>query len=503
MKYLVIVLLIIVGFFLVASTETCLGIMRGNEYIVPTVLNNTNEYDLAIAELIGNDFAGLVLFIISLTLFSWLLGVYRKITRVKRTKSVTTRDNVKKPFILYLRSFADEKSTGKRIKKLSDSRSEEEMLIDSFSDIAPVYAIGDPSDKKMPYGATRIYVDDAEWKQTVVDLAQDAEIVILRLGQTNNFWWEVNMALKKVPVEKIVFVIPWSKNFNNVSALYKILLEHNIDISTLNVSVDKKRYGSISSVLFFNGQIPITKEIVIPRFSGVFLSYDNLLRNALSSFREKYGFKTKKRLPILKTRLLSLVLLLMVIVGCVGSFWGHLMELKYQRPYELVEECVKDPNFVSKYGSDVNGTNLNWAIVGSIRGKFLLTDEDFINMLLIEDKALNQVSYSEAAQINSEPFNSLLIIKKYTPEHYQEYVDLTSKATLLWIKHSEDASNALLYYKHNIENLPNWVYTFFDEYSEESDSDFESRWIEEAMKHIGEPDFSDTMKTLMAQSVDA
>jgi len=133
------------------------------------------------------------------------------------------------------------------------------MLIDSFSDIAPVYAIGNPADKKMPYGATRIYVDDAIWKNTVEKLSQNAEIVILRLGQTNNFWWEVNMALKKVPIEKIVFVIPWSKNFNNVLILYKILLEHNIDISALNVSVDKTRYGSISSVLFFKGSTPISK----------------------------------------------------------------------------------------------------------------------------------------------------------------------------------------------------------------------------------------------------
>lgn len=501
MRYILIILLVFIGFILVASTEVCLGILPIDEYVVPTAIYNTDEYDLAVAELIGNDFGGLIIFSISLILFSWLLGVYKKITRIKRTKSTIKSEDVIRPFILYLRSFADEKSTKKRIRRLSDSRSEEEMLIDSFSDIAPVYAIGDPADKKMPYGATRIYVDDAIWKNTVEKLSQNAEIVILRLGQTNNFWWEVNMALKKVPIEKIVFVIPWCKNFNNVSTLYKILLEHNIDISALNVSVDKKRYGSISSVLFFKGNTPISKEIIIPKFTGIFLSYDNLLRNALSSFREKFGFKQKKKFPLLKYRLLSFVLVLIIIVGCGGRFFGHLMELKYQRPYELVEECIKDADFVSKYGTEVNGTNLSWAIIGSVRGKFLLNDEDFIQMLLIEDKALSQASYSESEQLTDEPYNSLLIIKKYTPDYYRDYIRIASKATLAWIKNPEAATNALFFYKQNIENLPQWVISFFDKYGEEADDDFDILWIEEAMKHIDEPDFSNTMKILMAQNI--
>lgn len=501
MRYILIILLVLIGFLLAVSAEICLGIMPLDEYVVPTTIYNTDEYDLAVAELIGNDFAGLVFFIISLVLFSWLLGVYKKITRIKRTKSTIKSENVIRPFILYLRSFADEKSTNKRIRRLSDSRTEEEMLIDSFSDIAPVYAIGDPADKKMPYGATRIYVDDAIWKNTVENLSENAEIVILRLGQTNNFWWEVNMALKKVPIEKIVFVIPWSKNFNNVSTLYKILLEHNIDISALNIAVDKKRYGSISSVLFFKDGTPVSKEIIIPRFTGIFLSYDNLLRNALSSFREKFGFNQKKKFPLLKYRLLSFILVLIFIVGCGGRFLGHLMELKYQRPYELVEECIKDSDFVSKYGTDINGTNLSWAIIGSVRGKLLLNDEDFIQLLLIEDNALSQASHGESKQLTEEPYNSLLLIKKYTPEYYKDYIRIASKATLAWVKNQESATNALLFYKQNIENLPQWVISFFEKYGEVDDDNLDILWIEEAMKHIDEPDFSNVMKTLMAQNI--
>lgn len=503
MKYIILVLLIIIGYFLACSTLSCFGIIPFEPHKIPIVLNNTDEYTLAVASLIGWDFGSLFWFIISLIIFSYLFGAYRYLARKQKAKSTVNKECVTRPYILYLRSFADEKATKKIIRRFSDSRSEEEMLIDAFSDIAPVYAIGDPADKRMPYGASRIYVDDSIWKSTVEELAVNAEIVVLRLGRTNNFWWEVNMALKKVPIEKIVFVIPWSKNFNNVATLYKILLEHNIDISSLNVTVDKKRYGSISSVLYFNNGKPESQEIVFPRFTGVFLSYDNMLRNALAGFRENFGFHTKRKSPIIKSRVLTVILILTVILGTIGSFFGHLMELKYQRPYELVEECIKDQSFSSQFGNEVNGTNLTRAILGCIHGELLLSDSDFIQMYIIENNALSQMSVTECEQIYNEPYNLFLIIKKYAPEDYSEYVKLAAKAASKWMNNPEDGEAALLKYKLNIDNLPQWVYSFFDRYKDLSVEESDKYWREETMKHIYEPGFSDVIKTIMAQNINA
>lgn len=311
------------------------------------------------------------------------------------------------------------------------------------------------------------------------------------------------MALKKVQIEKIVFVIPWCKTFNNVSTLYKILLEHNIDISKLNVAIDKKKYGSISSVLFFKNGLPVSEEIVIPKIAGYFVSYDNLLRNALSSFRAEYGFNTKKRIPILRARILVVSCLLFVVLGCCVRFFGHLMELKYQRPYELVEKCVNDKDFISQYGSEINGTNLNRAIRGSGYGKLLLSDEDFSCMILIEKEAFDRMSYSEAEQVNAESFNTLLIIKKYFPEYYELYVDIISRATLAWLKNPEVCANALSFYKQNLDCLPPWVCSFLDKYGDEQDDVFQKRWEEEIVKHVEESDFCEVMKTLMAQNMDS
>lgn len=454
MKYIVLIFLIVTGLILLLSAEaTVAAVFSIYPPEIPIVLVGTEEYDAAVQELIGYDFGGLAFFVIFLILFSYLLGLYLKINRKKRSCSVINAESVKAPFILYLRSFADEKSTKKIVRRLTDPRSEEEMLIDALSDIAPIYAIGDPADKKMPYGATRIYVDDSEWRQTVEQLAIKAEIVVLRLGQTNNFWWEVEMALKKVPIDKIVFVIPWSKTFKNVSTLYKILLEHNIDITSIDVTIDKKRTGSISSVLYFKNGKPETNEIVIPRFTGHFLSYDNLLRNALAPFLERYGFDTQKKIPVIKSRIVLTTLILSILIGCGGAFYGHLMELKNQRPYELVEGCVGYDDFSSAFGHEINGTNLSWALFGGERGIFLLSVVDYVRQFAIESQAFSRMSDSEKEHVTDQPFNILLMIKKYVPEDYKEYVDIYARATLEWIEHPQEANDALIYYNNYIENL--------------------------------------------------
>ena len=265
---------------------------------VPIVLENTKEYSCALFELIGQD-VGIPFFIIaSYYLFSLFFSLYHRYG--KRTKDTLSPNDIKGPFVLYLRSFIADNTTVKRVSSLSDERSEEEVLVNVLSDIAPVYAIGDPNDKMMPLGASRVYVEDRHWKATVVKLAQKAAVLVLRLGETDSFWWEVEMAAQSVPLDKILFVVPESKTFNNVATLYKILLDNGVDIKLVDVSIDKKLTGSISSFLFFSQDgKPVARSVKTPRFSRIVLSYENILRNTLSEFRAKFGLQPVWKHPVL------------------------------------------------------------------------------------------------------------------------------------------------------------------------------------------------------------
>ena len=247
MKYIALILSIVTGIMTLLCACSVIflfwGINEGME--IPIAIEGTMDYFDAESTLWGQNIGGPLFSLLFFILFSVCYSWYRRALKKKRSSK---KENIKPPFCLYLRSFVDDAKTGKNI----GVQTEEEALVEVLTDIAPVYAIGDPRDKKMPLGASRIYVDDDQWKSVVLDMAQKASVVVLRLGKTDSFWWEVEMAIKNVSIEKLLFIVPESKTFNNIATLYKILLEYNIDIKDLNINISQKHRGSISSFVFFD-----------------------------------------------------------------------------------------------------------------------------------------------------------------------------------------------------------------------------------------------------------
>lgn len=372
-----------------------------------------------------------------------------------------------------------------------------------LSDIAPVYAIGDPKDKKMPLGASRIYVDDEHWKSTVIDMMNRAVVVVLRLGKTDSFWWEVETAVTNIPLDKVMFVVPESKTFSNVATLYKILLNHDIDIQNLNVNIEKKNQGSISSFLYFDksGQV-ITNEVKTLRFTQIVLSYENILRNALSGFREKFGLKTNHKRTIKWARLLEILLITSIVFIGSSKLFSDLVSLKYQMPYEFVEKCVENADFVNKYSDEVNGTNLTWGIVEARKGLFGLEDEKYKLLFLIEARTIQSMSYDEFNQLQVAPKNMLLMIKKYVPDSYNSYVEILSEAAFIGIQYPDEIEELVRQYKSNIDSMPQWVIDFANsEDVSEDEYEYVLKYNSVITDHIDDADIVDILKTLSSQVI--
>lgn len=218
--------------------------------------------------------------------FSALIAKLRHKHKSKE-KNVQLSD-VKPPFVLYLRSFCADKITGEAAYYLTSVYNEEESLVRVLEQIAPVYAIGDPKDEKMPMGATRIYVSDEHWKSTVKSLANKAEAVVLRLGKTDSFWWEVELALKDIPLHKLLFAVPVAETFSEVSTLYKILMDHQIDISDQRIGVNPVKMGSLSSFLYFDTKGKPHSSIVESPKLKIANTYEEILQKSLAGFFEAF-----------------------------------------------------------------------------------------------------------------------------------------------------------------------------------------------------------------------
>lgn len=422
---------------------------------VPIAIPETPAYYEAIGEAAGKDFAILLVGIPLLFLSAYLFSLRNRLSKKRIDVSAIS---IEEPFILYLRTFADDAKTARTLSWISGERTEEEETVDALSDIADVYAIGDPRDKKMPHGAIRVYVDDEHWKDTVFDLARRSELVVLRIGKTSNFWWEVEMALNNIPVYKLLFIVPSSQTFSSVSELYKILLQHNIDISSLDLSIQKAHRGSISSFLYFdeNGT-PQCASMSVPRFTRFFFSYSSAIRVALQDFRMSFHLSPYKGASIRWSRVFQIILVLYFPIVGVMLYFGDVMSIKYQRPYELSEMCVSDNAFSGNHGESVDGNTLLCAIIDSRRGLIAIPDAEYARAIAIETEAMKKMDVYELQQLTSAPYNMLLLIKKYSPGQYQEYVRILGGAAILYNKDKEEVERLISHYQSMADDIPKWL----------------------------------------------
>jgi hypothetical protein len=152
-------------------------------------------------------------------------------------------DHDHRPPVVYLRSFKDDRHRG--VVSLKDRfplwrflhpirtwgaflnsldvRTEEELLASVLQHIGPVIAIGRPHEKLPQLGAARVYVDQDSWRQTIHDFLAKAALVVLRLGETPGFYWEVEQAATRMEPHRILLLVPLSrKRYNEFCERAKI-----------------------------------------------------------------------------------------------------------------------------------------------------------------------------------------------------------------------------------------------------------------------------------------
>ncbi len=131
-----------------------------------------------------------------------------------------------RPPILYLRSF---RADARWLEQPSDliwmflfpGRFEtlERSLTKSLSGAGPLIAIGQPGEILPPMGAARLYVKHDKWQEVVAHLTKVSGLIVLRVGTTESFWWEVEHVVECCPPEKVVFLLPPANRFGAYDAL--------------------------------------------------------------------------------------------------------------------------------------------------------------------------------------------------------------------------------------------------------------------------------------------
>jgi hypothetical protein len=193
---------------------------------------------------------------------------------VLNARGVPAVDENRRP-VVYLRAFADDRDMGRRplsFGRIVATRSEEEQLFKSLQPVGPILAIGRPKESLPRLGAARLYLDDDQWQQKVIEWFKRAALVVIRLplvppapssGRTG-IWWEIEEACRHVDRDRLVFLVPRLGPPESLSWFNQILQEQQF--RPLVIPELKSRvYGSrISGIVQFpkNGDsnfVPLVK----------------------------------------------------------------------------------------------------------------------------------------------------------------------------------------------------------------------------------------------------
>ena len=186
--------------------------------------------------------------------------------RVHLKLDVVQRKADRRPPVVYLRSFTADKRLSRRplaIGRVASFRSEEEQMVEALREAGPVFALGKPGERLPRLGASRVYVEEAAWRQQVLSWFEGAALVVMHIpaSPTDGLVWEIERGLQLVERDRLVFVVTSSAGAEWLAQT----LGERIPDTLPSLSSGRGPYGSrVSGILHFARGRPEFRRLVKP-----------------------------------------------------------------------------------------------------------------------------------------------------------------------------------------------------------------------------------------------
>jgi hypothetical protein len=136
--------------------------------------------------------------------------------------------------VLFLRAFKDDQvplrpprlaAFGRLLELGQRSNSLDQLLLEEVTPVGPVVGLGNPDDKRPPYGAARGYFDHKTWQEAVADLADNAALIVICIDASDGIWWEVEHLVGRQHLQKTLFLLHprYASASENASILQRIV----------------------------------------------------------------------------------------------------------------------------------------------------------------------------------------------------------------------------------------------------------------------------------------
>jgi hypothetical protein len=105
----------------------------------------------------------------------------------------------------------------------------EDRLVKALRRIGPAVALGRPGEPVPELGAAKLYVNNEYWQEAIRYLLEKAGAVVAIVGKSQGLWWEIELALSRIPPDKLIFFFPYpAAEKVRHSYLRTIFLQHPI-----------------------------------------------------------------------------------------------------------------------------------------------------------------------------------------------------------------------------------------------------------------------------------
>jgi hypothetical protein len=145
-----------------------------------------------------------------------IAGMYAMFTRARRVLQPSAdlaQQNDRRPPILFLRSFQDDKFKLKervRIAGVPTNQSirMEEALGLRLRDFGPFLAVGEPGEGLPQLGAARAYLSDDQWQAAVLSWIKESRLIAMLCGPTRWIHWEMQNIIAFQRLDRVLLLLP-------------------------------------------------------------------------------------------------------------------------------------------------------------------------------------------------------------------------------------------------------------------------------------------------------
>jgi hypothetical protein len=144
--------------------------------------------------------------------------------------------------ILFLRPFKDDQVAldsaqasfiARTLDPASSSDSLEYLILRNMDYVGPLVCIGNPTDKRPPLGAARIYLDDAEWKDYALNLMMDSALIVVGVDSSAGLRWEIEAIKKHNNLSKTLFIFPPNMALTAVKSVLTLFPLNEVPLDVL------------------------------------------------------------------------------------------------------------------------------------------------------------------------------------------------------------------------------------------------------------------------------